>query len=65
MHQDRRALTAGPVGAFRPPRPGFERPVDHLHFDRRARVWRRHEEHTTMTTQAIASVQLSDAAVSA
>ena len=52
--------TTTPRVASRLARAGFERPVEHLHFDRRARVWWSHNglrtparpAHTVATTAA-------------
>jgi len=42
MIKERQPLATASGVRSRLARPGFDRPVEHLHFDRRARVWRSH-----------------------
>ena len=62
MTQDRHLTLRGAPQAFRFARAGFERPVEHLHFDRVARVWRRHGDHEAVeaTTASRALYEVSE-----
>ena len=60
MTQDRQTPTSAPLAASRLARAGFERPVEHLHFDRRARVWWSHTSFDADARRVGAASHIAD-----
>lgn len=63
MFQDKQSWPAGPAASLPSAGAAYGEPVEHLHFDRRAREWRSHAALRVAQSERVTAGSIQDGGV--